>query len=222
MRQYPDVANVIRTDLLFNYGGPGGGFHLFHKFGTSDGALATYTGWCNWVNTTFENDMAAQVVSGVNLSTIKVTDLTTRTSITTSVAGTATGAKVGIQPPDNACALVNYKINRRYRGGQPRSYMPGGVAQDVSSGNKWASTMLGQYQTAVQAYFAGLLNYTGNLSSLVHVNVSYYSDSTWVGTPPGPYKQVPTFRGTPQIDNIVNVIPSATIGSQRRRLRLGG
>lgn len=222
MRQYPDVPSVIRTDLTFNFGGPGGGFHLFHSYATTDNTLGTYNSWCNWVNTSWENEMASQVATGINLSLIKVTDLSTRTGIVTSQPGSANGAKAGFIPPDNACVLVNYKINRRYRGGQPRSYMPGGVAQDVTNGNTWSTAMVTAYQNAVGVFFTSLTNFSGNLTGLKHVNVSYFQGDTWFQKPNGSWERLPTFRTAPLLDAIVNATPSARIGSQRRRLRLGG
>jgi hypothetical protein len=121
--------------------------------------------------------------------------------------------------PGATCLLMRYVINRRYRGGKPRSYFPFGVQTDLSTRQQWGTGFLtdidGKYAAAHTAILA--LS-SGSTVITDQVNVSYYEGFTVQTSPStGRATNVPKRRTTPLVDTIVSFSASGTPASQRRR-----
>lgn len=119
-----------------------------------------------------------------------------------SHAGTAAGTTI-----DNAASsyVVNWKISAYYRGGHPRSYVPGVETSAVTNGSSISaatgSTFAGHWNT-----FRNALNAftTTNITALVMGTLSFQAANAW--------------RATPLFRAFTSVSVAAKLGSQRRRI----
>jgi hypothetical protein len=157
--------------------------------------------------------------SAVGLNGCKVQDLSTDTGGEGTASGTAVGTRTGAQNIASASLLVNYSIDRRYRGGKPRNYLPWGVDSDLATAQTWDGSFLSSAGGALTEFFTGVLGSTsGGATISNHVNVSYYQGFT-VDSPAGKRaKNVSTPRAVPLVNTITSFTTAARVGSQRRRL----
>lgn len=161
----------------------------------------------------------AQWSSDIDFSEVVVTDL----SSASAAVGTHSASTPGGRTPgglDNGTALVvNYHIDRRYRGGKPRSYLPWGVGSDLVSRTAWSSTFVAACQGDLNTFFAAVIGATSGTTSITeHISVSYYEGFTVVTSPTtGRAKNVPKRRSSPLVDNVTGITASLRPGSQRRR-----
>lgn len=117
-----------------------------------------------------------QMDTETSVETATCTDLTSATSAqATSLrhdAGTRAGGSIGAQ----VAFLMNDHIQRRYRGGKPRHYLPMGVTTDLTNDNTWTPAFV---TSVVQAYAAFVTNTLTNVWSgggpLGYISLSYYS-----------------------------------------------
>lgn len=184
-------------------------------------------------NTTDLNTLASDVASGwstnfaslvqnlESLHGVIIEDLSSPTGAVGTWTGTEAGSSTGNQLPASACVLVNHQVNRKYRGGKPRTYMRGGSTNNLLGTNEWQTAFQTSFLAAWRAFVSGILA-TASLSITLTnvVNVSYYEGFTVYTTPGGRARNVPTLRTKPVVDVITNSSVQAKIGSQRRRLNL--
>ncbi len=127
-----------------------------------------------------------------------------------SFGGTNTGAAIAAQ---NA-VVVQHTIQRRYRGGHPRTYMMVGASGDLatSSIKDWQPSFLTNIQSGWTAFDA-LFPFSTAGGIWSRCSVSYYET---VGG-------VRTLRTTPLVDQILASVAKSRVCSQRRRLgKVGG
>lgn len=165
-------------------------------------------------------DMAELWHEQVSLTGVRVTDLASSSGAVGEHEESTAGTLSGNLLPASACALVNYVVGRRYRGGKPRSYYPWGDASSMTSNNQWTTgfhTLMGTDYAAFLAAVIGLSS--GSTTIQNHVNVSYYQGFTAVENPvTHRYRNVSNPRSTPVVDLISTWAVSSKIRSQRRRL----
>ena len=122
--------------------------------------------------------------------------------------------------PVGVCVLVNYAIQRRYRGGKPRSYFPFGIQSDLLDGSSWSGAAIAAFHAGVQGFITGMIGQVAGSTTISDlVNVSYY-DGVITTTPPwrGPgFKYPRALRAVPVVDTITSSAVAAKPGSQRRR-----
>jgi hypothetical protein len=154
------------------------------------------------------------------LEAVEVTDLASSGGGQGTHAGSVIGTRAGDLMPSSTCALVNYLISRRYRGGKPRSYWPFFTQNDISTPTSWRGTSTAEVDAALATYFAAVIGASSGTTSITeHVNVGYYEGFTVVTNPiTGRAKNVAKLRGTPLVDVISSYATSVRIASQRRRI----
>ena len=146
MAALPPVPNVLRVAIsgtcdTFNW------LNALH-FGYSGGApsptdLETL---CNGLGENWSATVTPLQDVHTILQTIEATDLTSSTSAQYTLEGIdLPGTRDGSFLPADACALIDYPINRRYRGGHPRTYLCVGVQGDLTDRAHWST----DFQTAV-------------------------------------------------------------------------
>lgn len=123
---------------------------------------------------------------------------------TGSHAGTNAGTSVN---DASACLVVDWKITARYRGGHPRSYIPGLLTASVTNG----ATLTGGQVTNMIAAANSILTYlnaytTTNVTGCTMGTVHFQSANAWLSPP--------TFR--PYTAAALGKL--GKIGSQRRRI----
>jgi hypothetical protein len=113
--------------------------------------------------------------------------------------------------PASAAVLLSKGIDRRYRGGHPRSYIFAGQLADLLDSGHWT----GAFTAAVDAAYAA---FTASVNALTHsgtamfgeVTVSYISKEV---NPVAPYR-----RAVPLVLPVTSFAAESEIASQRRRV----
>lgn len=153
------------------------------------------------------------------LTGVRVTDLSSSTGGDATYSANTNGTNGHDILPGGVCALVNFHISRRYRGGKPRAYLPLGNASDLVSRQAWTGTFVTDVNTDYGNFQTAAIGTTGGGTTLTQqVSVSYYSGFTVVVSGiTHRARNVPTLRATPVVDQIISFAASARPGSQRRR-----
>lgn len=122
------------------------------------------------------------------------------------------GVRTGDFVPANVAMVCSMEINRRYRGGHPRKYLPWGTAGTYATGSTkdWDSGFVADCQSKIDTMMAGIIGLSyGTTNFASNVNVSYRSGGA--------------VRPAAVVDTITSHIIRTRICSQRRRLgRVGG
>jgi hypothetical protein len=172
----------------------------------------------------------AAVAAGPILSTVSSTILTSTRVI--DLSDPAAGAGVHAQSipgtagadelPAAACVLINFLVQRRYRGGKPRVYWPMGQQTDLGDAQKWTPAAVTNFQNHFNTYITQALAVAwagGSIAS--NVSVSYYEGvNPPITLPSGRVKQSSKLRtGPPLVDAVIGAPVNSRIGTQRRRIR---
>jgi hypothetical protein len=167
----------------------------------------------------FQSAAAGLWVSGTQLVGTKVTDLSSSTGGLGEHAQSTDGSRPGGQLPGGTCVLVGFVIARRYRGGKPRSYFPWGSETDLNIRQQWFPELTNAVDSGLATYFSSVIGTTvGSLTITEHVNISYYEGFTSVQNPvTHRWRNIPTPRAVPLVDNILSFSASLRPSSQRRR-----
>lgn len=220
MPALPPAVGVIK---IVEELGIGPDAHAINRFfvnysGTppTDAQLNTYAGA---ISTSWGSHIAPLCSNDVSLLAVDCEDLSSSTGAVGRHSGIVSGSRTGSPLPPAACAVIREAINRRYRGGKPKVFLPGGVAADIAGGGVWSGT----FATAVAGGWGTHINDIegagwAGAGTIIPVSVSYYAGFTVVvsGTT-GRARNVPTRRVTPVQDAITGYTCDTLIGSQRRR-----
>lgn len=119
----------------------------------------------------------------------------------------ATGGKLDPALPANVAVCISWPLAVHYRGGHPRTYLPGPVQSSLAGTTRFrndyctdVATRAGRFHTALEAIPA-----SASVSSVEHGVISFQAKKQW--------RTPPVFR---RIGNGAHV--DARIDSQRRRL----
>ncbi len=134
------------------------------------------------INTAWGTRYIALLGDVCSLTGVKLTHIP---SVGNEVLGvssvTKTGSRVGGYV-DNAssCYLINWNVNKYYRGGHPRWYMPGVITTDITNG----SSVGGTQRTSLVSASNGFLNdcnaiTTSNITSFVLGTLSWVHLKAW-------------------------------------------
>lgn len=218
MPALPAVSKVVRCDFHFSQTGTGNiqireFFSYSGVLGTTDAAT-----WLAAMMAALGTFTSTKLSSTLDLVDGELTDLTSTSAPQVLNSSGAAGGD-GAQPAAAGTALVIRKhIVRRYRGGHPRTYLPGVSAADLSNPAVWNPTylanMVAAYQTFITSSLTGAPMAVGTTAL---VNVSYYQGFTVHIKPSGRAQNIPTPRVTPVVDQVVNISGNPRAASQRRR-----
>lgn len=216
----PNVANVMKSDLQWSL--PGVALVRTRNYWRYSGSAPTATD-ATVLAAGIYNAMHSHDdlwTDAVNLAGCEVTDLSSSQGGQGTHAQSTVGTRGTTDLPSNATVLVNYLINRRYRGGKPRSYLPLFTQADIATPTSWDPTAVTEVDSAMTSYFGAVVGLeSGSTTITDHVNVSYYNGSHVVINPDtGRAKNVADVRTTPIVDVINSFATSLRIASQRRRL----
>lgn len=225
MPPLPPVPGGIRCHLKWTVGAdvdvlPG---FFFSYSGTAPTAAQLNT-LCEGVFGEVGSLLKAYWVDAYLLTEVIMEDI----SSDTGAGGTYSGSTAGTSGYGGLAAgsafVLNFEIDRRYRGGKPKIFLPLGGFEVISSPQLWT----GAFVTDIVTAWNDLITYIGaNMWAdgvfEGQINVSYYKGFLLVTNPiTGRGKNVPTLRmvdmvPTPTIDAIASVSGNQRIGSQRRR-----
>jgi hypothetical protein len=150
---------------------------------------------------------------------VDVLDIATDAGLSGQWTGTEAGTRSGTPTPNQVANNVEFGIARRYRGGKPRMYLPGGVMADLNDAATWEATFVTDSENAVAAFFAEIEGLSvGSMGTLKHVNLSYYQGYRTRMTGGGQQTFAPKYRSPNALhDDITGYFGKRELGSQRRR-----
>lgn len=110
-------------------------------------------------------------------------DLSTR-STAQGIANTGwTGTHGTTQPAaNNVAACISWKINLRYRGGHPRSYITGCNMDEIGSGHTWIGSGLTGYQAAGTSFLTAMNGITAGARIWFMGSIKYFQHGQVLGS----------------------------------------
>lgn len=173
------------------------------------------------VATSWNTSIAPHAPSNDALTEVTIEDLSSDTGATGTWTGSHVGSGTGAVLAASIAACVNHQINRRYRGGHPKTFLRIGSVNDLNGTNQWAAGSITTFLSAWEAFIADIVATTGLSITISNiVNVSYFKGFTVFDTPGGRAKNISTLRETPVVDQITGSSIAPKLGSQRRRLNV--
>ncbi len=218
MPALPPVANVVRVDVLFSL--PGDPNAEFRKFFHYVGALsqADAQAWVSAIHAAFNTRMASQLYAGVTQKQTTLTDLTSASAPQALDATPHAMANANTSLPSGLAMVIKDRIARRYRGGHPKTYLPGIPNANLVGGNQWSAGGMAGVLAAWNLWISDCLNAVPALAAPAsEVNVSWYQGFHVVVLPSQRTRNVPTLRPVPVVDTILAHSINSTAASQRRR-----
>lgn len=218
----PPVPNVIQVVLNYLIGTDTTNItRLFVEYAGNAPTSAALSQYCTDIGTQWGVTVASIHGLGVTLNLVKAADLTSANAGFGQAVMTHQGTRAGGALPGGTALLVNYAVNRRYRGGKPRSYLPAGVVTDINNAQNWTPAFVTAAQTAWGTFLqhlVGVIQPPG-VSSMKQVNVSLYEGFRNFTDSSGRTKSIPTYREVAQVDDILGFTVNPGFGAQRRRNR---
>lgn len=205
MPPLPPVPGVVRVKLQGTNQTVGWVNVFYMTYSGTPPSTADCSAVATSVRAAWLSAIAPAMLTGTILTGVEVADMSTSTGAVGSNSTSAAGTKASSAPlPVNCAVVISYKVNRRYRGGHPRNYLPGPNAADVSNGRTWQSAyqtvlnaMSGNWPTALNAISSGGSNY--QLAA-----VSYYNGGA--------------LRTQPLVMAVTSCVVHTRLDSMRRRL----
>jgi len=93
------------------------------------------------IGTAWTSNFAPLYSTSGGLLTVVCTDLAASNGAQGSASPNVSGTRVGGGLPRSTAMLFNHHIAQRYRGGKGRTYMPLGVAGDITGGGNWGDVV---------------------------------------------------------------------------------
>ena len=219
MAVLPDASNCVQTTLVGTVQGSLW-VNKIHFQGEAPLGGATGTG-LEAFNTAISTAWGTHVAPICNpltlLTDVNSVDLTSRTAPTfyshlvTPIAGTNTGTPL----PTSAAICFSWHINRRYRGGHGRIYIPAGNQDDITNGRTLAAAFQTQANSAASGFFGALdgLSLGGVLVRLIVL--SYFESQP---DPDNPGENHSVLRSSPVPYPVTSARVRTRLDTQRRRL----
>jgi len=216
----PPVPKVIKVEYGFTIGEDLGAlcreFFSYTGAGASGTDLATL---CENIGVSFATNLAPLMTADRILETVTITDLTSDTAPQAFALIDTPGTNDDTKLPASAALLQSFEIDRRYRGGHPRTYWPFGGEADMQDAQTWTTVFIGTCGDALAAHFAEWsADLVPGITTVTPVNVSYYEGFTVHTGTTGRARNVSTPRVTPVVDGITGYITRTGIAQIRRRL----
>jgi hypothetical protein len=115
------------------------------------------------------------------------------------------GLASGTTAPANLAVVISWQIGRRYRGGHPRTYLPGPITEYTLDHVHWS-------QPTVDSFTTNAGSYLGRINGIV---VATFGPFRLVCVH---YKHAHAALIPPAVDNVLSGRCNPLIGTMRRRL----
>jgi len=186
MPPLPDAAAIVRVRVVGTVNGTpfNNIFHL--QYSGAAPSVSQLNALCTSVLSAWATNFSPLCPSSVVLASADAQDLTNSAAATGSATNTTAGSRSGTAMPNNVAACVSWKINTRYRGGHPRTYLPAAVIADVSGGNRWTDAFVTAADTAITAFLTAMNAITEGGATYRMVCLSYVRSRVRL-TVPVPY-----------------------------------
>lgn len=158
---------------------------------------------------------------GVNhaLRSIECVDLSSDAAPVGAWAGDNAGGAGVNSVPAAITMVVKHLIQRRYRGGKPKTFLSGVNGNWSHDAQSWGADDVASAESSWGVFITDTIaGAPDSLGAVNLVNVSYYQGFTSVENPiTGRWRTIPSLRAVPVVDPIVAHVIDAKFGSQRRR-----
>jgi hypothetical protein len=221
MPPLPSVPQVIFAKFGYFFGLDQGGWGVHFKYTGGAPQNSDLTTAAAALAAAWSGIWAAHTHPQTVLRAISLQDLTSPASAFGVWDGSHPGTAAGIALPGSTPVLVNHNIQRRYRGGKPKCFIPAGTASDLNNAQEWTGLAVTNFQTAFDAWKGQLASTSYGPAVFSNlVAVSYYQGFTAVENPvTGRWRNVPKLRaGGPLVDVVTSSVVNPRLGAQRRRL----
>lgn len=216
MPPLPAVPNVLKVKVQGNSSEttPITWANILHfAYSGSAPSNATCNAIASQVSSSWNTHMAPECPSPIVMNEVTVIDLTSSTSGGGADFTVHAGTRGDDVIPANSAVLAVYPIDRRYRGGHPRSYLLVGGNADLLDAAHWSTLFYAEAQSHWHDFLAAIIGFsTGGCTISNMVNVSYYSKEL---NPTPPYR-----RSVPVVDtiDISTMYTEQQVANQRRRI----
>lgn len=222
----PALPNVPKTVRVDHHWLQDGNIHELTRLHWSySGTLNTAdaTTWLTSITTALNTFTAAIMSTSVAHVESVLTDLSSNTAPQIVSSNGHTGGNGNPTVPAGVAFVIGYEINRRYRGGKPRSYLPGFAAGWLSNPNAWNPAQVATPFADWVTFLASCAVTPGGtaIGTITQSNISYYEGFVNHTYPSGRTKAIPQPRATPLVDTIIAARYNIAPGSQRRRNTTG-
>ncbi len=211
MPPLPDAPLALKVQIQGTYGVTNWANILYLKYTAGNPQAADLSAIAASMRSSWDVNLRNLFHITCAMTTITITDVSSRTGQQGTNSTGSTGFKSGSQLPANVACCVSKLIARRYRGGHPRMYLPGQVTTDALDQANWTDT----YKNAVNAGFLAWYTAVNALTSASTGNVKFASVSYWQTLVP---KTPPVLKPIPDVDLILGFRTDNHIDSMRSRL----
>jgi len=152
MPPLPPVAQVIQSNVngLINTVPWTNVFHL--QYTGAAPTVAQLNSLSAGVLNAWGTNFAPMVNTGVTLASCVSTDLTNTAAAQGSATGSTAGSRAGTALSNAQAACLSWKVNQRWRGGHPRTYLPATVSSDIVAGRLFTDTYVTALTTAANTF----------------------------------------------------------------------
>lgn len=165
----------------------------------------------NAVGNAWNTNFAPLCHANVTMNQVDLLDLSNRGAATATVTALAhPGTRAGTDVSNSVALVVTWKINHRYRGGHPRTYLPAGVTADITSGRLWAGAFQTTATTNANAYLTAINAISTGGKTFKMVGMNFYSHD--------PSTHAPVYVIPPVPYTIGSAVVHGRVDTQRRRL----
>jgi len=221
MPALPAVPGVVRCDIGYQLGSDIDAITRLHisYTGTPPNDV-TCAALAALLRIIYNAELIPYMTPGNKITGVQVTDLSSVTGGQGEDLGITNGTYSSTDLTAGTALLVNMHIQRRYRGGKPRSYFPLGGGSALTTQSLWDSTFLSNVQAALDAIRADIaVTASGGCSLADVVNVSYYKGFVSAQNPVTlRWRNIPLVRtGSIPVDAATSWVANPKPSSQRRR-----
>ncbi len=217
----PTPTGVIQFKLQHSIASDANVYSRFclHYSGTAP-TTAALTTFCGIAGSVYGSSLSGLLNTGAELVAATAVDLANPDTPEGEAAIGTAGTLPGVAVPDNVAFLLNFAVNRRYRGAKPKMFLPFGSDEYVSTPQSWTSDFVADVEGGWNAFIGDLSGEVEDGCTLgAQAAVSYYGPPTVVNTGHGRNRYSSTLRDPPLVMSVTSVNGSPIFGSQRRRLR---
>src|SRR5215472_14316255 len=134
MADFVPVPSVMRINFMTTSSNYSGGWRIFVKYSTGPPTAADCTAVATGAADAWNSNLAAITPTPLSLVAVHVADLNSDLGFVGDWLGSHPGtlATTFVVPAD-ACILVNHQIQRHYRGGKYRTYLPPATSAQMVS-----------------------------------------------------------------------------------------
>jgi hypothetical protein len=158
--------------------------NIFHsKYSNTPADGATINSICQAVHTAYVNAFTTLWSSSTVLITVDGQDLASRTAATGTFSLTHPGVQTTIPMSLQVALCISWSISDRYRGGHPRTYLPGIDGNFVTGGRLLTTAGHTAYLNAAAGFLTNMNAMTAGGSSWQMCCVRYFSQHQLLANP---------------------------------------